>query len=248
MNSDSPTKQELIHLPPKIRQKEEEKAAQQFRKLGAPFKGTVKDQSNELHITEKRGLFRAFKSYYAKDLYIDGKSWDGGKKFLVHLEDPKVQFAGLLRQLSPAAVQKIEQGIKTAKLTCTFTQKTTRLTAEEEELIAILRFPCYRYSKMAKEQFFENPYMCFLFLHFITHAREFLAFKWGAEDAPAMQEVRAEMVALAESSLKAAAEAGDIDLQLMFDYCKPQTSDSEEAEPNGFELTLMSKPSTSQNL
>lgn len=39
-------------------------------KRGAPFKGPVRDQESERLIKEKRSVFRMFKNFYGKGLYI----------------------------------------------------------------------------------------------------------------------------------------------------------------------------------
>ena len=41
------------------------------KKRGAPFKGEVRDCENERFIKDKRSLFRSFKCFYAKGIYLN---------------------------------------------------------------------------------------------------------------------------------------------------------------------------------
>ena len=48
-----------------------QKSQPKAKKRGAPFKGEVRDSQNERNIKEKRSIFRTFKCFYAKGVFLN---------------------------------------------------------------------------------------------------------------------------------------------------------------------------------
>ncbi len=96
------------------------------RGKGRPHKGTVSDSSAELNVAQKRSVFRAFKYYFAKDIYrqeafLTRKKFPSEyKKLRSVTEESMVEYFGFeqwtaLAESDKAAILKKIQSCKAAK-------------------------------------------------------------------------------------------------------------------------------------
>ena len=88
------------------------------KKRGAPFKGDVRDCENERFIKEKRSLFRSFKCFYAKGIYLNPEVNIQRKRYLqkddlysMSLINSTI-FADVVHSLPSHAAKDLDEHIK----------------------------------------------------------------------------------------------------------------------------------------
>jgi len=117
------------------------------------------------------------------------------------------------------ALSEIYRRIKICQNVHTITHSRDRKTQKEVEL---MQRPCYRFSKLAKEQFFSEPYFSVMFLKMVRHHPDYLTYErtrlMGQDKMQPFKQAVDELTVFAERTFQDACQ--DQDLPQLLVYAK----------------------------
>lgn len=133
----------------------QEEDSRRRARIGRPFKGDVEQQyGNEGDVPEKRSIFRALKKFY-KGKFKTFKKGQFDKQLQEDFESKLLlpeEHSSILQMISDFKKCKSRDYTKQSK------------KAMDEEYIALIGDPCYRYSRSKKERFFKDKTCSYLFM------------------------------------------------------------------------------------
>ncbi len=135
-----------------------------------------------MHVPQKRSVFRAFKYYFAKDIYkkeifLTRKKYPSEYKKIRNVDDQSMHnFFGI--ELWENLSEEDKQALRD-RILCCKDAKTFQFAKECEEKpqLMLLMELCYRFRKEIKERFFQDEHFCALFLAMMSKSQNFIGHK-----------------------------------------------------------------------